>query len=1734
MVEKHLLSRLERRAQHSQCSVDELLERWLDIDDQHGIDQLLLFAGIVKEMPASLVVIDPNQTDHPIVFSNQECESVTGYSPPELLGQPLQIFQNGNDDQPALEILRNAIAQRRPCNVTLHSYRKDGTPFENELSLKPLFDAQHQVTHFVAIQQDITAHEAAARISERYHTELAALFNNPSNAVLITDDNGIYIDCNAVACDVFGSERADLIGSSVANFVVLSNDAAMENVWAQFMERGYQEGESVIRRSDGVLRTMEYRSYAHYRHGEHISFLRDITEQKRVQHALEQSETRSRLIMELMTTYAFTLNVLPDGTLQREWITPNAFQKLTGFTAEESAARGGWATLPHPEDRPLVQQALQEHLNGTVETQAVYRIITKAGDIRYLSSINRALKDAADRVTYIYGASKDITEQKLAQRALEKSEFYNRIISELSSHASFLTAVLPDGSVTETFIPDTFFKLTGYTLEELQARGGWKALIHPDDQRSVKESLNSLYVDHDDERADSAIIENTFRFTHKAGDTRYFTATSRSIKNVDEPGWSVFNSIRDVTERKQWEDALLYSEERFRRLIEMAPTAIVVINQAGQMLLINQQFEGLFGYERDELIGRSIELLLPELSRDPTRTYQADFFRRFSFHPTSTAQEMTGRHKDGTSFLIEVGLSYIDSYTNNEASTFAVAFLTDITARKRAEQELAYSAALIQSSHDAIIGKTLDGMIASWNPGAEKIYGYTAEEIIGKPISLLVPVGCFNEVPEILDQIIDHYETVRMRKDGTNIDIALTVSPIRSVSGRITGASVIARDITESKRQARIQEQQNRLLSKVLLTIPDVIQIGDILWERVVYTNRSILKVLGYKVPNNAPTSQVLSAYIHPDDLVQFKSRSTAFTMVKDGDIDAYEYRMRGADGKWHWFFVRETIFMRNKDGSPRQLISSTQDISARKNAEIALQESEHQYRLLADNVIDVIVQVDANVAVKYISPSVEPMLGYPIADWIGKSVLSWVHPDDQARLISDAQSIVLRGGGTQRAEYRMRHKVGYYVWIEMASRVRDNTPNALSVTIWRDITTRKYAEKALVESERFAHATVDALSAQIAILDQDGIILMVNREWRVFAQANGMKPGYRWEGLNYLAVCDRSGAQIQSGTLAANGIHSVINGECDKFEYEYLCHDPTEERWYIMQVTRFLGDGPIRVVVAHENITSRKLAENALRASEERYQRVVEDQLELICRYDKDFKILFANQAYLKSFSGREKVVGTSLFDWIPEGGWDSTRPMYAELSVSNPLYTTEYQHRMSDGTLHWIRWNIQALYDETGHLTEYQNVGYDVTERKQAEEKLAYYQAHLEELVVQRTAELADSNAQLQIEMNERRLVEAAERQQRVLAEALRNIAVSLNKQNDLSAVLDEIIVNIEQVISHESASLIFLSGDKTQVVRANGSAANELFPEGSEQLLAESPILVAMQDRHEHLLISNVRVHPLGMLLSQVPEVRSCIGVPMINAGEVIGFIILYSAIADYFEYPSVARLKMFAEQATVAVYNAQFNKQYREIAVWRERQQIARNLHDAVTQTMFSASIIAETLLKIWETEPAKVPNGLQQLHRLTRGAVAEARNLLFELRPEALADADLSRLVVQISDAFEGKTGIKPTIKFPSDLQIPRDVKITFYWIIHEALSNIAKHAKANVVSIELAVYKKTINLSISDDGQGFVTTATNSTQLGLNIMHERVDAINAKLHIFSKLHQGTVIVVDWQGDIDGK
>ena len=266
----------------------------------------------------------------------------------------------------------------------------------------------------------------------------------------------------------------------------------------------------------------------------------------------------------------------------------------------------------------------------------------------------------------------------------------------------------------------------------------------------------------------------------------------------------------------------------------------------------------------------------------------------------------------------------------------ALNMLVDITERKQAEDMRQHLAAIIESSDDAIIGKTLEGLITSWNRGAQQLYGYTAEEVLGKPVSILIPSDLTDEFPQLLKRLrrgeyIDHYETQRLCKNGTRLDVSLTISPIRDTSGRLIGASKIARDITARKRaEEALKEGEERLRLAL-----DAGEMGT--WEVDLRSGEAWIDAQEALLLGLPPLTQRLQvqdflALVHPEDRNKVRRQQA---LARKGRNFRAEFRLLCPDGQVRWL-VGQGRTSRDAAGRPHRVVGINYDITERKRAEDA------------------------------------------------------------------------------------------------------------------------------------------------------------------------------------------------------------------------------------------------------------------------------------------------------------------------------------------------------------------------------------------------------------------------------------------------------------------------------------------------------------------------------------------------------------------------------------------------------------------------------------------------------------------------------------------------------------------------------------------------------------------------------------------------------------------------------
>lgn len=391
-------------------------------------------------------------------------------------------------------------------------------------------------------------------------------------------------------------------------------------------------------------------------------------------------------------------------------------------------------------------------------------------------------------------------------------------------------------------------------------------------------------------------------------------------------------------------------------------------------------------------------------------------------------------------------------------------------------------------------------------------------------------------------------------------------------------------------------------------------------------------------------------------------------------------------------------------------------------------------------------------------------------------------------------------------------------------------------------------------------------------------------------------------------------------------------------------------------------------------------------------------------------------------------------------------------------------------------------------------------------------------------------DISDRVQAEQLLRQEVDAHQREQATLLDISRTLASSLELKPDL--ILDQ----LGHMVQYSRAALFVLEDSSLVSVAMRGvrgeeaGAAFRIALDGADTLAQlfndHRPIRIAdlASDQPKARFLRSVLAKAGPTLIEGV---RAWMWVPLAAKDRLMGGIGIAQTEGNYFSAHHADLALTVANQAAITMINAELYRNAQSLAVLEERQHLARNLHDAVNQSLFSAGLIAEVLPRLWDRDQLEARRSLEDLRKLTRGAMAEMRALLAELRPSTLTDAHLGDLLRLLGNAFTGRTNVPATLTLEGEGALPAEVQVAAYRICQEALTNVAKYAKAGNVVVSLKQDDAAIQLSIRDDGQGFDPERTASGHYGLSMMQERADAIGARLSVTSRPGHGTEIALSW-------
>lgn len=497
--------------------------------------------------------------------------------------------------------------------------------------------------------------------------------------------------------------------------------------------------------------------------------------------------------------------------------------------------------------------------------------------------------------------------------------------------------------------------------------------------------------------------------------------------------------------------------------------------------------------------------------------------------------------------------------------------------------------------------------------------------------------------------------------------------------------------------------------------------------------------------------------------------------------------------------------------------------------------------------------------------------------------------------------------------------------------------------------------------------------------------------------------------------------------------------------------------------------------------------------------QLMVESAPVAIVAVDRLGRIVLVNNKLAETFGYTPAELYGKMIEALIPDRFREGHQVYRDEFLASPRIRSmgsgfDLSGRRKDGSEFPIEVGLSYLQDGDGLLI--MATVADITRRKQNEEIL-------ERRVQERTHEI------------ERR---------RQVSDSLRDILAILNSNRPLREILDHIVAQSSHLLKADAGAVYQIQDNDASIVIEASAGLSPLQLAHAQQPHFAAAFSQAMNGSRP-VTITGIA----GSGEEEPASLAYCaqLAVPLVIKEEIYGCLILYYVESRRFTPEEIELAVMFGDQAVLAIENARLRAQAERTAVAAERNRIARDLHDSVTQTLFSATLIAEVLPKLVKRNSEDGIRRLEDLRQLTRGALAEMRTLLLELRPATLTEVSIEELLRQLTEAARGRARIPIDLQLEVVNPLPPEVKVAFYYIAQEALNNVAKHARARQIWVMLVCHVDGAALTIRDDGQGFDMLQVTPERLGLAIMRERTEAIAGTLDIRSSIGQGATIAVRW-------
>jgi len=759
-----------------------------DITDRKRAEEALEEKARLLDLSYDAILV--RDKEDRISYWNNGAVEAYGYPPDEALGRSSHELLCTVFPQP-LSAIFDTLRREGHWNGELVHTRKDGSKIMASSRWAVDRNPQGDIEAILETNSDITERKRAEEALRQSLERLERVLEVETVGVMFWDlSTGVMVDANDAFLKLMGYSRSQVEARELT-WQKLTPPEYMDVSRAE-VEKFLATGrvgpyEKEYFQKDGTKRWLLFAGSS-LGNNQCVEFCVDISERKRMEEALRESEAQFRTLANAIPQLCWIANA--DGWIY--WYNDRWYQ-YTGTTAEEMEG-WGWQSVHDPEALPGVL----ERWKGSIATGEPFDMVfpLRGADGVFRPFLTRVVpvRDEEGRVARWFGTNTDISEQRRIEAELRENEAVLRSFFDSPGMMRGIVELV-GGQIAHISCNEAAAQMYGINQDSIAGKTATES--------GASDELTRLWAAlFEEARRTGKPVSHEYSRVDAQGRLRWHL-TDVSYLGVGRSGNSRFAySTVDLSDRKQAEELLRESEHRLSGIISSAMDSVISVDECGKIILFNPAAERVFACTPAEAIGQPLDKFIPERFRASHAGHVRSFGHSAKVHkPMSERGEISGLRADGAEFPIEASISQAQV---GQQKVFTV-ILRDISERKRAEEALAFIGSVVESSQDAIIGKSLTGTIQSWNRGAEKLYGYTAAEMIGQSVALLSPPERQEEILAWLEQIregrsIEHQETVRLHKDGRRIDVSVSISPVKDAQGRLIGASTIARDITERKR----------------------------------------------------------------------------------------------------------------------------------------------------------------------------------------------------------------------------------------------------------------------------------------------------------------------------------------------------------------------------------------------------------------------------------------------------------------------------------------------------------------------------------------------------------------------------------------------------------------------------------------------------------------------------------------------------------------------------------------------------------------------------------------------------------------------------------------------------------------------------------------------------------------------------------------------------------------------